>query len=1027
MRLYLKFILIIIGSCKSGFGQQLFVQRYPTETHQASVQNWNIAQDQQGTFFFANTDGVLIFDGIHWDLLPLPGNAYCRGLAIDENGRVYVGAENGFGYLQKRLDGKFEYVSLMGLLDEKTRAAVESTDNVAVYGGSVFFSDGAHCYIYRNEKIDVLDMPYIWFVPLGDSLYGIDENANTLYHYRDGAFRNTYLKLEVRNIRLIVGYKGKYFLIVDLQNRMLVVDPKSTSKEKTQILSEEINATIKNLFVRRICPLADGRFAILTDHEIIIIDLNGKILSKVTSGMLSESNLWSSIFHEDAQHNVWFVTDEFLGLVITSSPIAYYDKTNGFKGVVFSLGAQGEERYVGTDIGLYHQQHNHQFEIIPGTEGVIWGIYSYKDRNYLAHSDGAFEVVEQRVTKLISHESVLSICVLRHHPECIVMGTFDTGIWLLTKSEGSWSKRKIMGFDGEARFIQQDTLGNLWISHDGKGIWKLRLNEKMDSIIEKTIYTTSSGLPSNLNNRVFKLNNETIVAGTANGIYTYNEASDIFEPDNRFVRALQGSIVYSLAESPEGQIYFRGRESRGKMKQVSGVLLKQADNTYNVLRTPFDKITWVDSDAPLIATQNGAWFGNNNKVIAYNPNQQTFFEESLEPIIKMVTAADSVIYVDRLIHQAMNIPYSRNSMLFSFNVAYYEDVEKNEFQYKLTGLDKEWSAWTNAREAHFTNLPEGDYTFEVRARNVYNNESTVASYTFQVDPPIYRTVWAYIVYVLLFIALVYWLTVLRTKRVNIQKRILEKEVHEKTKEILMQSEALEQQAEILKASNNTKDKLFSIISHDLRGPIRQFGEVFNLIEQGYISVEEFQHKLMPNLKESANYVATLTDNLLQWARGQMGGIQVNKAEFNLADVIHENVSLLNPQAIKKSITLKTEITEGLPKVYADKDMVSLIVRNLVSNAIKFTPENGIVSVVTKPEPDYIFISVHDNGTGLSEEDINKILEKEYFTKYGTSGEKGSGLGLMLCREFIEKNGGEFSVESQQGVGSTFTFCLAIAL
>jgi signal transduction histidine kinase len=221
--------------------------------------------------------------------------------------------------------------------------------------------------------------------------------------------------------------------------------------------------------------------------------------------------------------------------------------------------------------------------------------------------------------------------------------------------------------------------------------------------------------------------------------------------------------------------------------------------------------------------------------------------------------------------------------------------------------------------------------------------------------------------------------------------------------------------------------LFSIISHDLRGPIRQFGEVFNLIEQGYISVEEFQHKLMPNLKESANYVATLTDNLLQWARGQMGGIQVNKAEFNLADVIHENVSLLNPQAIKKSITLKTEITEGLPKVYADKDMVSLIVRNLVSNAIKFTPENGIVSVVTKPEPDYIFISVHDNGTGLSEEDINKILEKEYFTKYGTSGEKGSGLGLMLCREFIEKNGGEFSVESQQGVGSTFTFCLAIAL
>lgn len=1025
MRLYILLIFTLTGCCKSAFGQQLFMQRYPTETHQASVQNWDIAQDEQGTLYFANTDGVLMFDGIHWDLLELPGNAYCRALAIDENGKVYVGAENGFGYLQKTLDGKFKYVSLMGLLEEKRRPNVKFIADVAVYGRSVFFSDGTHCYIYCDEKIHVLDVSNIWLIPLGNSLYAIDDKAYTLYYYKDHTLRNTNLKLEAVNIRLIVSYKEKYLLILDQKNRLLLIDPTSTSNEKIQVLSEGVNATLKGLLIRRMCPLTDDRLALLTDHEIIIIDLNGKILNKITSAMLSESNLWPSIFYEDAQHNLWFATDEFLGLIITSSPIAYYDKTNGFKGVVFSLGVQGEERYVGTDVGLYNQKRNDQFKLIPGTNGIIWNIYSFKDRYYLAHSDGVFEVVQQQATKLISHENVQSVCILKKHPECIVIGTFDTGLWLLTKSKGFWRKQKIKGYEEETRFIQEDNLGNLWVSHDGKGIWNLRLNETMDSIIDKKNYTTSSGLPSNLNNRVFKLSDQKIIAGTEDGIYSYDEATDIFLPDHRFTKALHGSIVYALAESPEGQIYFRGRKSRDEMKQVAGVLIKQADNTYARLRTPFDKITWVDSDAPLIATQDGAWFGNNNKVITYNSNQQTFYEEPLQPVIKKVMASDSIVYVDRLIDGAANIPYSKNSMLFDFNVMYYEDVENNEFQYRLIGLDEEWSAWTNSRAAHFTNLPEGDYTFKVRARNVYNNESQVASYTFHISPPIYRTIWAYMVYFILFIAIVYWLTLFRTKRVNMQKRILEREVNEKTKEIRMQSEALEEQAEILKASNYTKDKLFSIISHDLRGPIRQFNEVFNLIERGYISIEEFQHRLMPELKERSNYVATLTDNLLHWAKGQMGGIQVNNSEFNLAGVIHENIKLLSPQALKKAITLKAEIAEGLQSVYADQDMIKLVLRNLISNAIKFTPENGTIKVNTRIVGSRVYISVRDSGTGLSLEEISKILGKEYFTKYGTAGEKGSGLGLMLCREFIEKNGGKLYIESQPSVGSTFTFYLSI--
>lgn len=1030
MRLYISFILIFIGCCKSTIGQQLFVQRYPTELHKGSFQNWDIQQDLQGILYIANSFGVLIFDGTHWEKLTIPGDGYCWSLARDQNGRIYVGAENEFGYIEKQSDGNFKYISLVALLDEKERLRGVSVGNIAVFDKSVFFGDGKRSYIYRDGKVNVLDVADKWLLPLDHALYALDGKTYATYLYKNDAFIKHDLKIEGDDIALFQTYKGKYFLILDRFNRVLLIDPASPDR-KAEVVSEGINATLKDLYIRAMLPLTDERFAFLTDREIIIMDLDGKIQNRVTSAMLNESNLMNTIFHEDARHNLWFATDEFIGMIVTSSPIAYYDKTNGVKGVVFSLGIHGEERYIGTDIGLYRRKQNNEFEMVPGTDGVVWNIYSFKDRLYIAHFNGVFEVRNQRAIKLASSDvDILSLCILERHPECMVMGTYDKGIWLLKKSEGSWRKYRIKGFDEEARYIQEDSKGNLWISHDEKGIWKLRLNEKMDSVIEKKIYTVSSGLPLTNSNRVFKLSDKKIVAGTEQGIYCYNEAKDIFEADKRFDHALHEISISALAESPEGQLYFRGVSDANEM--VSGVLIRRSDSRYEALFTPFNKITWADTGIPLAAGQNEAWFGNNTKAIVYNSNQRTFYEEPLQPVINKVMTADSTIYADHFPQETVVIPYSQNNISFKYNVIYFEDAEKNEFQYRLSGLNEEWSSWASTREANFTNLREGNYTFEVRARNVYHNTSEIATFSFQITPPIYRTVWAYMAYTLLFIATVYGFTVLRMIRVNRQKAVLRREVQKKTKElmamneeILLQSETLEQQAEILKASNYTKDKLFSIISHDLRGPIRQFCEIFNLIERGYISVEEFQQKLMPDLKERANYVATLTDNLLHWAKGQMGGIQVNKSVFDIPGIIHENINLLNPQAIKKSITLKAEIEEGYQCVYADQDMIKLIVRNLISNAIKFTPEMGTIEISTKIEGDTVWVSVRDNGTGIPDDDIEKILRKEYFTKYGTSGEKGSGLGLMLCREFIEKNNGILDIKSKHGIGSIFSFSLGI--
>ena len=234
-------------------------------------------------------------------------------------------------------------------------------------------------------------------------------------------------------------------------------------------------------------------------------------------------------------------------------------------------------------------------------------------------------------------------------------------------------------------------------------------------------------------------------------------------------------------------------------------------------------------------------------------------------------------------------------------------------------------------------------------------------------------------------------------------------------------EEISQKSQELEETNKLKDKLFSIVSHDFRSPLNSLRGSLDLLLQGIISNEEFKI-IAANLTVKLDHTHDLLENLLNWARSQMQGINVDKKQNSLKEIANDCTTLLTPVADKKQIAIVNEIDEGY-NAYADSEMVKVVMRNLLSNAIKFSLKNSKVVLSATKEEENVIVSVKDSGLGISDENQKKLFQNENYTTLGTGNEKGIGIGLMLCKDFIEQNGGKLWFESSESKGSTFSFSL----
>ena len=416
------------------------------------------------------------------------------------------------------------------------------------------------------------------------------------------------------------------------------------------------------------------------------------------------------------------------------------------------------------------------------------------------------------------------------------------------------------------------------------------------------------------------------------------------------------------------------------------------------------------------------FFGGNKGVDILNPAEKR--KSSYNPPKAFVT--DVLVYGKKtypLSSNENNIPlyefeHSQQMITFRFTSLNFTNPNQQKYRYKLQGFVNQWVFPENDKVATYTNLSPGRYLFIVETMDKNGRWSTQnGSVELKINPPIWKTLPFIVIISFLVFGTLYMVFRIRNNNIRKQRRKLEQIIEERTDELRRNNKELEK-------LNHTKNKFFSIISHDLRSPFSGVLGILELLNQpGEVPIE-MHNDLLKSAYKTANNTFKLLENLLTWASTQMDKVSFNPTTFNLSTLIHKNMQLCKEQAMQKKI----QIFEDLPEyfdVFGDLQMIDTVIRNILTNAIKFTRAGGKIKLSAMVKEKEIMVSIADSGIGLTPAQIDKLFVVEVVSRKGTSGESGTGLGLLICQEFINKNKGKIWATQNHPNGTIFHFTLPI--
>lgn len=392
-------------------------------------------------------------------------------------------------------------------------------------------------------------------------------------------------------------------------------------------------------------------------------------------------------------------------------------------------------------------------------------------------------------------------------------------------------------------------------------------------------------------------------------------------------------------------------------------------------------------------------------------------EDALMELVENYYLPKHVTYLD-----VVKLNYRQRYFSIEFSALNHHMPEKLNYRYRLENLEEHWTNAGSRNYVTYASLKPGTYIFEADAINSDGYPTLhPAELKIIITPPFWRSYWFMLLMgILAMMVIIFIYRYLLNQRTN---NILKAQ----NEQIRAANNQLQISETNLKALNATKDKFFSIISHDLKNPFASVLSISELIDNNFESTNTDELKDgVAKIHKTNKHIYELLENLLTWSKTQRGSISIDKVKFNLSKIIETNINILKLSAEKKNLTIQNETSDNI-FAFGDREMISTVVRNLLNNAVKFTPSGKNIRIITSRDKNIITVKISDEGVGISPENQHRLfsIEDKYKTE-GTGGEKGTGLGLIICKEFVEENDGIIDVSSIPGRGSTFIFTIPSA-
>ena len=804
----LVWLILVSVFAKGQFSEigKPFIDNYSPKDYKHENQNYSITQDTNGVMYIGNLNGIMQFDGLSWRILDFKGKPR---LTTSKSGRIFVGGYQTFGEVVNTTDFKMVYHSLSDDL-KKEGYHFNDVTKILSFGDDILVLAPPHIFLIDSN----LNVEHILSSSNEIKIFG---KTKPLILLDSGLFK---LNLQTYDtLRCTCNNFDKMENIIPFENKYLIYFKDSSWKifdQHFKFIKDFDNQAQKILSNNRFVSglyLSNGMFAFGTENcGIIIVDKQGRFITHINQNNGLMDNDVYQLF-EDNHHDLWVAMNNGISLLNYPAVFTLFDRDYGIKGGVLDIIRFNKRLFIATSQGLFVTPDTFDinndcaatgFTKIEGISHKCRRFLKTRGRLFVTNKNGIFEIVDNKAIKK-SNLYAFGMERSREFNGYVYIAS-NKGLYVADISEDFEELGAIENLDMDIRTIAETIDGDLWLGTNYEGVFFLDMPKEFTLHVPFKQYKETNGLPKNHGwIDVFRTYQGTYFS-SFKGIYKFNQNIEKFEKQY-LMDSVENRWYYPISEDAQGNLWFSSGKENVYHRQTGLKYFLAKEDTFITITQPFNQIRDYAIEAIYPDQNSVVWFGSFEGLLRFDSKKLNTREEDCCTNIRMVRfGKDSVIDPNVFkTNQDVVISYKNNKVYFRVATSNHQPQDEVLFQYKLEGLQEDWSPWQETYEEAYLGLKEGHYIFKVRSKNIKGVVSKAASFSFTIQPPFFRTWWAYSSYFVLILSFLYMLLRYRAFLYAKEKSELERIIRDKTEEIVMQKERAEDLAKSILPEDTAKE------------------------------------------------------------------------------------------------------------------------------------------------------------------------------------------------------------------------------